>query len=112
MKFENLTENQSWVRDNASRLAHLRADKLAFVYGSFQTIKAERQVYAYARSYFDEHALVVFNKSNESKTLTLELPERIAGKPLNAHFSHDASVNENQLQITMKPNSFEVILVK
>lgn len=112
MKFENLTENQSWVRDNASRLAHLRADNLALVYGSFHTIKAERHVYAYARSYFDEHALVVFNKSNESKTVTLELPERIAEKSLKAHFGHDASVKENRLEMIMKPNSFEVFLVK
>ena len=112
MKFENLTEKQSWVRDNASRLAHLRADNLALVYGNFQTIMAEEHVYAYARSYFDEHALVVFNKSNESKSVTLELPERFAGKRLHANFDHDASVNENRLQMTMKPNSFEVFLVK
>ena len=112
MVFEGLTENQQWVRDRAAQLTHLRADHPVFVYGDFLTLKVDQHVYAYSRSYFDEHAIVLFNRSREPVTITLELPERFHETPFQSNFQHPFSVLNNVLEIEMEPNSYEVLLSK
>lgn len=108
MRFENLSENELFVRENAAKLAHLRSNNLALIYGDFQTLTAEQQVLVYARSYFDKNAIVLFNKSNESKTVTVELPGRLVNHAFISNFDHDHVIHENTLEVTLRPNSFEV----
>ncbi|TVR41605.1 MAG: alpha-amlyase [Bacteroidia bacterium] len=109
MKFENLTEKQLWVRENAARLTHLRTDKLAFLYGDFQTLKVQPHIYAYSRSYFDEHAIVLFNRSNREQTILIELPGRMADHGFDSHFENIFSVAGGVLEVHMHPNSFEIL---
>ncbi len=109
MKFENLTEKQLWVRDNAARLTHLRADKLAFVYGDFQTLKVKPHIYAYSRSYFDDHAIVLFNRSDQEQTIYIELPGRMANSGFENHFDNIFTVSDGMLEVQMHPNSFEIL---
>lgn len=110
MQFDNLQPKQLWLRDRAAQLAHLRSDNLAFIYGDFQTLAVDQYFYAYARSYFDDKAIVLFNKSNESKTLTIELPGRLASTKYNAQFGHDFVINGDVLEIVMEPYSYEVLM--
>ncbi len=110
MQFENLEPEQLWLRDRAAKLAHLRNENLVFVYGDFQTLDVDQYFYAYARSYFDNKAIMLFNKSNESKTVTVVLPDRLTGAKYNAQFGHDFVINENVLEIVMEPYSYEVLI--
>ena len=109
MQFEDLTEEQIWVRNNASRLGHLRSDHLAFVYGDFRTLKVGPQTYAYSRSYFGEHALVVFNSSSEPKVIRVELPADMVRAGFTSHFGKAFEVQANELVVEMGPESFEVL---
>ena len=110
MQFDNLEPEQLWLRDRAAQLAHLRNENLAFIYGDFQSLGVDQYFYAYARSYFDNKAIVLFNKSNESKTVTIELPDRLTGTKYNAQFGHDYVINGDVLEIVMEPYSYEVLM--
>ncbi|NBC18212.1 MAG: hypothetical protein GVY18_12950, partial [Bacteroidetes bacterium] len=44
-------------------------------YGDFHTLQADEAVYAYVRSSPTERVLVVLNKSETPKTVTLTLPD-------------------------------------
>ena len=111
MIFDGLSPHQEGVRNNASKLGHLRSNHLAFIYGDFRTLKADQHTYAYSRSYFDEHALVVFNSSDEPGMIRISLngPMGKAGQFL-AHFGHDFHLSDNVLTIEMEPHSFEVVM--
>ncbi len=110
MVFDNLTERQLWVRDNASKLAQLRGENLVFVYGDFETLKVDHHTYVYGRRYFGERAIVLFNSSHEPKTIRVELSDRLKGASYGANFGHDFNVSDAMLEVHMAPNSFEVLV--
>jgi cyclomaltodextrinase / maltogenic alpha-amylase / neopullulanase len=109
MKFENLTENQQWVKDNATRLAGLRANNLALVYGDFQTLHLDTHTWAYARSYFGDSAIVLFNRKREPQTITIELTPKLEGMRFQEHFGSNVTREDYIMTITMEPSSFEVL---
>ncbi len=109
MVFDDLSDNQMWVRDNAAQLARLRSENLAFVYGDFQRLKLDDQVYAYSRSYFGQHAIVLFNKSREARSLTLELPGRMTGKVFEAHFGSPLGSEARHITVDLDAMGFEVL---
>ncbi len=111
MIFDHLTPNQEWVKNNASKLGKLRSEHLAFVYGDFRTLKANQHTYAYSRSYFDEHALVVFNSSDEPGLIKIGLSgSLLQANQFLAHFGHVFHISGNVLTIEMEPHSFEVLI--
>ncbi len=109
MVFEDLDEKQLWVRDNAAMLARLRSENLAFIYGDFQRLKVDDQAYVYSRSYFGEHAIVLFNKGLESRSLTVELPGRMTGKAFESHFGSPLQVEAQQITVNLDAMGFEVL---
>lgn len=110
MRFEGLTDRQLDVRDRAARLTHLRRDHLAFVYGDFQTLKVDQHTYVYSRSYFDEHALVLFNRSHEPKTIRVALPEHLLDILYETHFGHDYAIIDGMLEVLIGPMGYEVLV--
>ncbi len=109
MKFDNLTDRQQDVRDRAATLGHLRKNNLAFIYGDFQTLTVDQHVWAYSRSYFGENAIVVFNKSNQDKTIRFEIPDKLQRTGYDAHFGHDFAKDDDVMEITVAANSYEVL---
>lgn len=109
MIFENLTPNQQMVKENLKKLTRLRRSNLAFIYGDFRTLKVTDHVYAYSRSYFDNHTIVLFNKSAQPKTIQMELPPQLNSEVYTGHFGSDFEMASQKLKITLKPNSFEVL---
>ncbi len=110
MRFDGLTDRQLDVRDRAARLTNLRGDHLAFVYGDFQTLKVDQHTYVYSRSYFDEHALVLFNRSHEPKTIRVALPERFLDILYETHFGHDYAIIDGMLEVLIGPMGYEVLV--
>ena len=109
MKFDNLTQQEQWVKDNASRLAGLRASNLPLIYGDFRTLHVDRHSWAYMRNYFGQTALVAFNRSSLPQTLELQLPGRMAEKSFTAHFGAQTALRDNIMTVTLEPHSFEVL---
>ncbi|MEE4177690.1 MAG: alpha-amylase family glycosyl hydrolase [Bacteroides sp.] len=109
MKFDNLSDHEQKLKEKTSKMANLRNNYPVFVYGDFQTLLAEDEVYAYARSYFGQTGLVVFNKSGEEKTISIALSQRLSEPFYNEHFGSDFSFKDNTLTLTLPANSFEVL---
>jgi cyclomaltodextrinase / maltogenic alpha-amylase / neopullulanase len=109
MIFEDLTENQQKVKENLKKLTQLRSSNMAFVYGDFNTLKVTDDVYAYSRFYFGNRAIVVFNKSREPKTVTVDLLPNFMHVNYTSHFNADFYTKGDKLNIVLAPNSFEVL---
>ncbi len=109
MVFENLSTQQLQVRETFKKLTHLRSSNLAFVYGDFNTLEASDEIYAYTRNYFENRAIVVFNKSNESRTVSLDLPTWFRGVDYQVHFGAATNMEASRLEVSLPPNSFEVL---
>jgi glycosidase len=109
MKFRNLSEKEMQLKEKTSMLTKLRNQNLAFVYGDFQTLFVDDQIYAYSRSYFGKHGLVVFNKSPKEKTITFVVPNHLVRAGLEANFGSAFSLSENVFTVILPPNSFEVL---
>lgn len=109
MKFDNLSDHELKLKEKTSKMANLRNNHPVFVYGDFQTLLAEDQVYAYVRTYFGQSGLVVFNKGREEKTITIELSPRMVESVYTGHFSSNFSIEGNTLILTLPANSFEVL---
>ncbi len=109
MKFENLSEHEKSLKEKTTALTKLRSNNLAFIFGDFTTLLADDHAFAYARTYFGQNAIVVFNKSREPKTITLNLAPRLTMPALKANFGAGFSLNANTLTIDLGPNSFEIL---
>lgn len=109
MKFENLTEREKDLKEKTAKLTSLRSNNLAFIFGDFQTLLARETAYAYARSYFGQNALVVFNKSREPQTISIKLPAHLANSAYHGNFGAEYSLSGNTLSLILAPNSFEIL---
>ena len=109
MVFENLTPNQLKVKDNLKKLTRLRSSNMAFVYGDFNTLKVSDEIYAYSRFYFGNRAIVVFNKSREPQTVSIDLTPQLRNVNYDNHFGSDFFISDDKLELVMAPNSFEIL---
>lgn len=111
MRFDSqLSKHEQKVLDAVSKFARLRKSSLPLMYGDFIELKLEDDVWAYARNYFGKVAIVVFNKSDEEKSIKVLLPKILENKKYKAPFNNsEFKVDENILTITVKANGVEVL---
>ncbi len=109
MKFEDLTLEEQQTREITKKLVHLRREKLPLTFGDYHLLIADQTTFAFIRTYFDRIAIVVFNKSDEPKSVTLTIPDWFSNTGLNSNFGSELSQNKNQVMVTVAPNAFDVI---
>lgn len=109
MRFENLSEQEIRVKETTQKLNSLRKSNLEFIYGDFKVLKLEKDIYVFARSYFNKIAVVALNKSSEETEILVELPERFIGADLRSNFNSEYILTGSQLKIKLRPNSFEIL---
>ncbi|MBN1251610.1 MAG: hypothetical protein JXR51_05585 [Bacteroidales bacterium] len=109
MKFDNLNQNQKNHLNNIKKLINLRKNKISLVYGDFKTIKIEKDIYAFIRTYFDKTAIIIFNKSSVNQDITIDISKRVNLKKLSSNFNSEFKLDENILKINLKANSFEIL---
>ncbi|HOK85763.1 alpha-amylase family glycosyl hydrolase [Tenuifilum sp.] len=112
MKFEGLSTLEQQTLETVTKLVNIRRNNLALVYGSFQTILVNDNVYAYVRKYFDNTVVVIFNKSNQEQVIDLQLPEYMSDSVLYPNFNSKYSIQNGKLEVTLKPNSFEIFTTR
>ena len=111
MQFEEseLRENEVSNREVYAKLTSIRDENLPLNYGDFVFHLADEHTLAYSRRYFQQQVVVVFNKSDESKSLSINLRDQFNNEALKAQFDHEFSVDGNILTITLPANSFEIL---
>ena len=109
MRFESLTIKERWVKDVTSGLAHIRGNSLALLYGDLKFLETSDEMLVFIRTFFDDFAVVIFNKSMVPETITLD-NEELKSLKIKASFGSQLDYTDNQTTVTLQPLSFEIIL--
>ncbi len=111
IEFEDEQLNALELRNRSiySMLTHLRNTSMPLLYGDFIFHQADQDVMAYSRAYFNQQAVVVFNKSKSTKTVSIQLRPDVDYSNLKSQFRHNFLVNGTELSITLPANSFEIL---
>lgn len=109
MRFEGWSENEAETKAIVEKLSNLRKSNLGLIYGNTEFLHRNDASFAFARTYFDQVAIVVFNKSDKPLTLQLTIPDRYAQTDLKVNFGHTFTQRGTQLQIELEPLSFEIL---
>ncbi len=110
MRFDKLTDYELEVKENLKKLAHLRNKNMALLYGDFETIHVDDNVYIYTRKYFDEYVVIAFNKSDQNKAVDFELPEYLQSDNIKNNFSGSFVQDGNKLNLVIPAYDFEILL--
>lgn len=90
MRFDDeLNEYEKEMLSNVSAIVKLRREHSALRYGDFLTLEADKNIFAFIRSDFNERILVVLNKSEQPQKLNLQIPLIYKGKQLRDLISGD-----------------------
>ncbi|NOU18933.1 MAG: alpha-amylase [Bacteroidales bacterium] len=112
MKFAGLNVDEKNTINITKKIVNIRKNNLALIFGDFKTLFAEQDIFAFARGYFSNRVIVVFNKSKQTKEVELILPKEYQGKEFTASFSSNFTINGNRLTLTLADNSFDILIAK
>lgn len=109
MIFNDLNEYQIELFLTTQKLAKLRRNSMALLYGETRIVEINKTLIAYQRKYFDEVVIVIINKApyrQVSSILLQHLPQDLNFKALhNTKFSYD----DFHLSMELPPYSFEIL---
>ncbi len=110
------TQRQKELKKHISSLTALRSKHPALRYGDYYTIRADKSVYSYLRSDFNERILVVIYRNKFAGKVNIELPAGLhTGKfeclNTNAKLEQDV-LNENIFHLEAQPFSGYIFLMK
>jgi len=109
MHFADLNNHEIYLKSLTSRLAQLRKNNMALLYGDFTSLKVTDRVYVYMRSYFDDIVIVAFNKDRSEKKIEFEIPQQYDNLNLLPRFGSGMTIEKNRITLTLKGNSFEIL---
>jgi glycosidase len=103
MIFNDLNNFQNKTKENLKKLLDLRNNRMSLIYGGFNLIDVTSDLYIYERNYFEEKSIVIFNKSDEIKEVTINNLEEY-----NINFNSKSDKNI----VKIKPYNFEILTNK
>lgn len=110
MRFDNLKPEEVLLKQNLSKLTHLRRNNMALLYGDFVPLLVADKTYCYARNYLDKTTVVAYNKSGETQKISVTLPARYANvKQMKAQFGK-AKIKKQTITLSLPPYSYEVLV--
>ena len=109
MRFDNWSAEEQKLQAITTKLIHARRKSMALMYGDTYILKKEKNVLVFARVYFDETVIVVFNQG-EVEEINVELPPFLQGNFTSKFGNSETVLNKNILQIKMKNNSFDYLI--
>ena len=109
MKFSKLNSFESQEKKTTTQLIKLRRKNLPLIYGDIRFLEISDKTFAYARTYFDDISIVVFNKDNQKRTITFDIPSHYINYPFVSNFGSTWHVTKNSVTVTLEANSFEIL---
>jgi glycosidase len=109
MIFENLSQQQSLVKKTLKKLTHLRQTNLALIYGNFNTLKVSDDEYVFARTYFENRVIIVFNKSDQPRQVSFNLPTWYRGLDYTSNFDCEIQTQSFEMKVTVPAFGFEIL---
>lgn len=109
MQFSNLKPEETAVKITTEKLINLRRNSMPLIYGDTRVLKADKNQLVYLRQYFNQSAIVAFNRSNLPATFEVSLPAYANTEGLKSNFGNSFKVDGKTIKITVAPLSFEII---
>ncbi len=110
MRFEKLSPLENRTLETVRSLVELRKNNLALTYGNFKVLKVTDKLYIYARKYFGNSVVVMFNKSDRPVNAEVNLPACLKIDALKSSFGHAYRLEDNVLKAELPPWSFEIFV--
>lgn len=83
MRFNSdLSVHEKTTLNEVSKIINLRKEHSALRHGDFYTLQADKNIYAYIRSDFNERILIIINKNLKQENIELKIPEYYKTKNL------------------------------
>ncbi len=108
MKFNNLNEQEAFLKKKVSKLTHLRRNNMALLYGDFNFLQADGGILVYSRAYFNDKIMVVINKSKVSKLVKIPL-KNLALDGWKSNFNSKIDIQDTIMTLDLPPVSFEIL---
>lgn len=112
MYFTGLSEHETENLATTQKLGQLRSQFLPFIYGDFTFLKIEQKILVYSRKYFEEFAIVYFNKTRETQTIEVTLPQHVDYSELQSFSQCRYYLRNSQLFVEIPAMCFEIIYHK
>lgn len=113
MRFgDELNEKEQTTLESVAKLGQLRKNNLPLIYGDFIELYLTNTEWAYARNYFGEIVITVFNRNLEEKEIQIPLPKMMQNKKYETAFGSDFSIEDGILTIKVKGNGVDVLTEK
>jgi glycosidase len=110
MRFgEDLTDREARMLETVKRLANLRRDHMALLYGDSEVLHLTEKEMVVLRNYFDQTAILFINSSMEEREISLEVPERYHVDNLTDNFGHTHEIDGRVITLNLPPVSFEIL---
>jgi len=112
MRFSGLNGDEKNTISFTKKIVNIRKNNLALIYGDFKTLLVKQDIYAFAREYFNNRVIVVFNKSNQTKEVLLTLPNEYHGREFLASFGSIYTIKDDKMILSIAENSFEILITQ
>ncbi|MFV0238210.1 MAG: alpha-amylase family glycosyl hydrolase [Flavobacteriales bacterium] len=110
-------DKRSWViterkklLEKTKKLTYLRESNMALIYGDTKILYADQNVLVFMRNYMSNTVITAINAGKATEKVVLTLPQTKSYRKLKSNFDQSFEIKENQLKITLKGNSFEVLV--
>lgn len=110
MRFTDLKEEEEKTMEIVKKLTRIRSGNMAFLFGDYEPLVVAESSYVYARTYFNNIGIVVFNNNDTQQTVSFNIPKRFKDVKLEACFGSEFIVKENEAEVIISPNSFEILI--
>jgi cyclomaltodextrinase / maltogenic alpha-amylase / neopullulanase len=108
MKFNGLNAKERMVKQDVCRLTHFRSRSMALLYGDLQFIRADEKVLVYIRRYFNDFALVIFNKTGSAEEVNID-SIIVNSDSIHTLFNSEYKKTASGFIFYLKPYSCEII---
>jgi hypothetical protein len=96
------------LQQATQELVKLRRSNMALSYGEVETIYNKDGVMVLGRTYFNQHALVVFSKYQGTQSLTIELPAHFRASGYSALTAAGIHCNGQSISIDANAGGYQV----
>ncbi len=114
MRFGNaLSDNEKRMLEETKKIVRLRNQHSALRYGDFYTVQADNNSYSYLRSDFSERLLVVLNKAEVEKQVSISLPATISAKnAVDVLTGEKVGITDGRLTVTAPKIGYRVLRIE